>query len=100
MRSGTDSGMPLPVVEGASEPDKSKPREARKAHTIESLKTAPEGVFLVSCADKIENLNAIREDRERVGEVVWERFRRGRDHQARYYHSVLAVLAESLTAAP
>ncbi|HSD94299.1 MAG TPA: HD domain-containing protein, partial [Syntrophales bacterium] len=88
------------IVEGASEPDKSKPWEERKAHTIESLKTAPEGVLLVSCADKIENLNAIREDRERVGEAVWGRFRRGRDHQAWYYRSVLAVLAGRLTAAP
>jgi (p)ppGpp synthase/HD superfamily hydrolase len=88
------------IVEGASEPDKSKPWEERKAHTIESLKTAPEGVLLVSCADKIENLRAIREDREQVGEAVWGRFRRGRDQQAWYYRSVLAVLAERLTAAP
>jgi hypothetical protein len=57
-------------------------------------------VLLVSCADKIENLDAIREDRERVGEAIWTRFRRGRDHQAWYYRSVLAVLAGRLTAAP
>jgi (p)ppGpp synthase/HD superfamily hydrolase len=88
------------IVEGASEPDKSKSWEARKAHTIESLKTEPEGVLLVSCADKIENLEAIREDRERVGEEVWTRFRRGRDQQAWYYRCVLAVLAERLTAEP
>jgi hypothetical protein len=67
------------IVEGASEPDKSKPWEERKAHTIEFLKTASEAALLVSCADKIENLEAIREDRERVGEKVWARFRRGRD---------------------
>jgi hypothetical protein len=57
-------------------------------------------VLLVSCADKIENLEAIREDRERVGEEVWARFRRGRDQQAWYYRSVLSVMAERLTAAP
>ncbi len=57
-------------------------------------------MLLVSCADKIENLRAIREDRERVGEEVWTRFRRGRDQQAWYYRSVLAVLEERLTAAP
>jgi len=88
------------IVEGASEPDKSKPWEERKAHTIESLKTAPEGVLLVSCADKIENLVAIREDRKRFGEEVWSRFRRGRNQQAWYYRSVLAVLEERLTAEP
>ena len=87
-------------MEGASEPDKSKPWEERKAHTIEFLRTASEAVLLVSCADKIENLQAIREDRERVGEAIWGRFRRGRDQQAWYYRSVLAVLAGRLTAEP
>jgi (p)ppGpp synthase/HD superfamily hydrolase len=88
------------IVEGASEPDKSKPWEARKAHTIEFLRMASEAVLLVSCADKIENLEAIRDDRERVGEEVWIRFRRGRDQQEWYYRSVLAVLEERLTARP
>ena len=88
------------IVEGASEPDKSKPWEARKAHTIESLKTASEAVLLVSCADKIENLEAIREDGERVGKEVWARFRRGREQQEWYYRSVFAVLEERLTAGP
>jgi (p)ppGpp synthase/HD superfamily hydrolase len=88
------------IVEGATEPDKSKPWEERKAHTIAFLKTAPEAVLLVSCGDKIENLQAIREDRERVGEEVWARFRRGRDQQAWYYRSVLDVLEKRLTAEP
>ena len=88
------------IVEGASEPDKSRPWEERKAHTIEFLKTASEAVLLVSCADRIENLQAIRDDRERVGEDIWTRFRRGRDQQEWYYRSVLAVLAERLTAGP
>jgi len=88
------------IVEGASEPDKSKPWEQRKTHTIRFLKTAPEDVLLVSCADKIENLEAIRTDRERVGEEVWARFKRGRDQQEWYYRSVLAALEERLTAEP
>jgi len=88
------------IVQGASEPDKSRPWEERKAHTIESLRTASEAVLLVSCADKIENLRAIREDRERVGEEVWTRFRRGREQQEWYYRSVFAVLEERLTAGP
>ncbi len=88
------------IVEGASEPDKSKPWEERKEHTIESLKTAPEGVLLVSCADKIENLTAIREDRETGRGGSLDRFRRGREQQAWYYRSVLAVLAGRLTTEP
>jgi (p)ppGpp synthase/HD superfamily hydrolase len=88
------------IVEGASEPDKSKPWEERKAHTVESLKTASEAVLLVSCSDKIENLEAIREDLGPFGEEVWSRFRRGREKQAWYYRSVLAVLAGRLTGEP
>ena len=88
------------IVEGASEPDKSKSWEQRKTHTIRFLKTAPEEVLLVSCADKIENLEAIRKDGARVGEEVWARFKRGRDQQEWYYRSVLAALEERLTAEP
>lgn len=57
-------------------------------------------MLLVSCADKIENLEAIREDGKRVGEEVWARFRRGREQQEWYYRSVLAVLEERLMAGP
>ncbi len=88
------------IVEGASEPDKEKPWEQRKEHTIEFLRSAPEAVLLVSCADKIENLEAIREDLGRVGEELWSRFRRGRDKQAWYYRTVLAVLEDRLTGEP
>jgi (p)ppGpp synthase/HD superfamily hydrolase len=85
------------IVEGATEPDKSRPWEERKTHIIESLKSATEGVLLVTCADKIENLEAIRGDWGRVGEGVWDRFKRGRDKQEWYYRSVLVVLEERLT---
>jgi (p)ppGpp synthase/HD superfamily hydrolase len=88
------------IVEGASEPDKSKSWEQRKAHTIRFLETAPEEVLLVSCADKIDNLEAIGEDKGRVGEEVWARFKRDRDQQEWYFRSVLAVLEEHLTVGP
>ncbi len=84
------------IVEGASEPDKSLPWEQRKEHTIEFLQSAPEEVLLVSCADKIENLETIRRDLEQAGEDLWKRFRRGREKQAWYYRSVLAVLQRRL----
>jgi (p)ppGpp synthase/HD superfamily hydrolase len=88
------------IVEGASEPEKSKSWEQRKTRTIRFLETAPEDVLFASCADKIDNLEAIREDEGRVGEEVWARFRRGRDQQEWYYRSVLATLEERLIAEP
>lgn len=88
------------IVEGASEPDKSLSWEQRKEHTIEFLRSAPEDVLLVSCADKIENLETIRKDLEQAGEDLWKRFRRGREKQAWYYRSVLAVLQERLASGP
>jgi (p)ppGpp synthase/HD superfamily hydrolase len=73
------------LVEAASEPDKSDTWENRKRHTLESLKTAPMEVLLLSCADKLDNIRSIKEDYERFGESVWKRFRRAKDSQKWYY---------------
>ena len=80
------------IVEGCSEPDKSLPWEERKAHTLDFLKTAPLAVRLVACADKLHNIRSIAAGHEKVGDQVWECFRRGRSHQEGYYRG----LAESL----
>ena len=79
------------LVEAASEPDKSDTWERRKRHTLESLKTAPMEVLLLSCADKLDNIRSIKEDYERFGEAVWKRFRRAKDAQE-WYYSELADL--------
>ncbi len=81
------------MVEGASEPDKSLPWEERKAHTVESLKTAPLEVKVVVCADKLHNVKTIAGARKRIGERVWDRFRRGREQQEWYYRSMVEGLA-------
>ena len=73
---------------------------SREGHTIRFLKTAPEEVLLVSCADKIENLEAIRKDGGASRGGTLARFKRGRDQQEWYYRSVLAALEERLTAEP
>ena len=79
------------LVKAASEPDKSDTWENRKRHTIESLKTAPMEVLLLTCADKLDNIRSIKEDYERFGESVWKRFRRAKDSQ-NWYYSALADL--------
>lgn len=77
------------IVKGASEPDKSDSWENRKKHTIEYLKTAPENVRLVACADKLHNLQSILKDYHEEGEKLWDRFRRGKDEQLWYYTSLV-----------
>lgn len=80
------------LVEGCSEPDKSLSWEERKQHTIDYLKNAPEEVRVLACADKLHNLRSIRLDAEISGEQVWNRFRRGKEHQEWYYRNVIVSL--------
>jgi (p)ppGpp synthase/HD superfamily hydrolase len=80
------------LVEGCSEPDKSLSWEERKQHTIDYLKNAPEEVRVVACADKLHNLRSIQLDAEISGEQVWNRFRRGKQHQEWYYRNVIDSL--------
>lgn len=77
------------IVEGCSEPDKSLSWEERKQHTIEYLKTAREEIRVVACADKLHNVRSIRKDFDQDGEVVWNRFKRGREQQEWYYKNVI-----------
>jgi len=80
------------IVQGGSEPDKSLPWEERKRHTLDYLKTAPLAVRLVACADKIHNMRTIAAGHEKVGDQVWERFRKGRSDQEGYYRGLVESL--------
>lgn len=82
------------IVEGASEPDKSLPWEERKKHTLEFLGSASQEVRLVALADKLDNIEAMAADYERLGEALWDRFRRGRDDQKWYYEGLLQALRD------
>jgi (p)ppGpp synthase/HD superfamily hydrolase len=80
------------IVKGCSEPDKSLSWEKRKQHTIEFLKTAPEDIRVVACADKLHNIRSIMNDYGQIGDMVWERFNRGKEDQEWYYRNVAASL--------
>lgn len=80
------------IVAGCSEPDKSLSWEQRKEHTIEYLKTAPEDIRVVACADKLHNIQSIASDIEQYGDKVWERFKRGKEQQEWYYTNVIDSL--------
>lgn len=84
------------IVKGCSEPDKSLPWEARKEHTITFLKQASLEVKLVACADKLHNLMSTYHAILADGELVWDRFKRGKEQQEWYYRNVLASIKENL----
>jgi (p)ppGpp synthase/HD superfamily hydrolase len=89
------------LVEGASEPDhmrKGKDGKTswwlRKQHTIEFItKEATLEQLLVSCADKLDNAEAIRQDYVQNGEKLWERFNAPKSDQ-QWYYTTLAIAFE------
>jgi len=86
-------GKVAEIVEGASEPDRSLSWEARKTHTVESVKRASLEVKMVVCADKLHNVKTIVRERRKIGEQVWGRFKRGREQQEWYYRSLVESLS-------
>jgi (p)ppGpp synthase/HD superfamily hydrolase len=77
------------LVEAASEPDKSLDWETRKKHTIRFLLQAPsKDILLLSCADKLDNIRAIRTDYDTMGEELWKRFNRPKEQQSWYYREL------------
>jgi (p)ppGpp synthase/HD superfamily hydrolase len=87
------------IVEGVSE-DKSLSWEERKAHTIESMKTAPMDVLLVTCADKLDNIQSIRDDIALNGEQIWTKFNRPKQQQGEYYRGLADVLVSRADGEP
>jgi len=86
------------IVEGCSEPDKSLPWEERKRHSLEHLKTAPEEVRMVVCADKLHNIRSMAAEYEIIGDKLWERFNRGKEAQEWYYRGMVESLCSSAKA--
>ena len=76
------------IVEGASEPNRKDTWKNRKKHTIKYLRTAPVDVLFVSCADKLDNIRAIKEDYAQIGNKLWARFNRPKKDQKWYYQSL------------
>lgn len=84
------------MVEGLSDTlaedhDKKEGWEERKIRYIERLRSEPEDVLLISCADKLYNAKAILDDFKEIGPAVWKRFKRGPDEQLWYFYQLLAI---------
>ena len=64
----------------------------RKQHTIHFLsEEATCDQLLVSSADKLDNLRAIRDDYGRLAETLWSRFNAGKEEQKWYYTAIAAA---------
>ncbi|WP_223699869.1 HD domain-containing protein [Sutcliffiella deserti] len=83
------------IVEGCSEPNKKETWEARKRQTIEHIKRVDIEIGYVICADKIHNLQSIREDIQIEGDKVWTRFKREKEYQEWYYYGIVASFHEN-----
>jgi (p)ppGpp synthase/HD superfamily hydrolase len=79
------------IVEAVSERDKSRPWRKRKEETLERIRGAPLEVLLVECADKLDNIQSIRQDLLRMGEGLWERFNAPKESQRWYFESLVAA---------
>jgi (p)ppGpp synthase/HD superfamily hydrolase len=69
----------------------------RKQAYILRLREEPADVQLISAADKLHNARAILEDYREIGPRIWERFKRGRLDQLRYFDELLRVFNASGT---
>ncbi|MCS6829051.1 MAG: HD domain-containing protein [Armatimonadota bacterium] len=89
------------LVQQVTEPDRSEPWEARKRHTVERLQRVEDReVLLVACADKLDNLQMMREGIRVYGVEFWERFRAPMPAQKWYYTTLAEVFQQRLTEEP
>ncbi len=65
------------------------PWRQRKERYLRHLVHAPASILIVSLADKTHNARAIRDDHERIGEALWERFSGGRKGVLWYYRALV-----------
>lgn len=76
------------------------PWRARKEAYLRIAGDKPLDSQLVSLADKVHNARATLADLRTHGDVVWERFRGGRDGTLWYYHELLAIYRQTGVAPP
>lgn len=88
------------LVISVSEPEELVAWEDCKAHTLEALRTSSLDVLYVAIADKLDNIQSIRQSVGENGELTWKRFRRGRDQQRWYYETLSEIFTARLVDPP
>ncbi|MBD3246739.1 MAG: HD domain-containing protein [Candidatus Omnitrophica bacterium] len=90
----------LTIVEGCSEQDKSLSWMERKTQMLRLAANVPEEVLTVECADKLDNIRAIRHDCAREGERFWQKLSASKEKQCWYYRSFVRVCVQRMTSGP
>lgn len=85
------------IVDGCTDSDimPKPPWRERKAAYIDRILTASHSVRLVSAADKIYNARSILKDYRQLGDLVWERFKGGKEGSLWYYCSLVAAFRKA-----
>lgn len=76
------------LVRYVTELDKNKSWEERKQHSIDKIKHAPLEAKLITCADKVDNLQSILDGEIMHGPSMWFQFSRGKADQQWYYQKM------------
>jgi len=73
------------------------PWELRKKSYLTRLRKESRDVQLISAADKVYNAQSILTDYRRIGDKIWQRFKRGRDQQLWYFNELLKIFKKAGT---
>lgn len=79
------------LVDGCSE-NKALSWEERKQQTMDALQKASVEICLVTCADKIHNLQASVDGVKEAGKAFFDHFNRGYNDQKWYYGTIKEIL--------
>ncbi len=82
------------IVRTVSE-DKSLAWEERKKNYIEAVRQGSDEAKAVSIADKIHNVESMLNAYAKEGDVLWQKFSRGKDKQLWFEEEMLAMLKAS-----
>ncbi|MBA2742843.1 MAG: HD domain-containing protein [Chthoniobacterales bacterium] len=84
------------IVEGCTDTDQvpKPPWRERKEAYIAHLSQAVASTRLVSASDKLHNASAIVRDLRKQGQVVWERFKGGKDGTLWYYRALVTAFRQ------
>ena len=85
------------IVDGCTDSDETPkpPWRQRKQAYIDRISTASGSVRLVSAADKLYNVRSILKDYRQLGDLVWERFKGGKDGSLWYYRSLVEAFRQA-----
>ena len=85
------------IVDGCTDAETipKPPWRERKEAYIAHIFNASSSELLVSCADKLHNARSILNDYRVLGEVVWERFKGGKEGTLWYYRSLVEAFRQT-----